>query len=343
MRSMQFLLWSTAVALVMCLPAPAVDMPSYKPSKSGSHALHIPSTTSGVPISRVVSKVSRTAEAMYDWWCKTEGHEEDSLCQRHEIAASMRRTTDASARAALSKKLKSLGTSTLSKQFSAMKSAFCGQANHHHDSVCLSPTSMFANRSKTRHDLSRTEVYQWYCAKSGAAEQSMCKAFALRTKMTAPGTSLDQKKEILKQLRELGAPSTAMVQAATGQFCQLPKNIGKPVCVNMKTFKQGQQLKKWYCADKESSPWCQREKLLDQLRQMPTPSLSPDASTSSIATARKELVKKMAEMSRSGKGTEIVAEYKEAKKAFCALAENKVLSICGLPLSVAQGGMHGHQ
>lgn len=200
-----------------------------------------------------------------------------------------------------------------------MKADFCASEHGRGTALCTWPTQRYSNRSNL--DNSRAEMYQWYCSKPGAAESAMCRRQVEAEKLKTPSLSLDERKKIYAQLRDIGPTSMTTVQAATAEFCKLNRNIDKSICIGLKSTMAMKSLQQWYCSQPAhgESLWCKRQTLLDKLRTAPVAS-----------EERKALIKELAQTSKDAASGSTSGEFAHAKAEFCRLPGKASLPLCAL-------------
>jgi len=282
------------------------------------------------------SKATSQSDAMYTWWCVTQGHSAESLCKRHDLANKLR-LAQPSERQALLAEMKAAvvkaSSGSSASSFSAMKSAYCASPASRSlgaaPMVCDNPgSSFYKNRSFTSSDQSREEMMNWYCSKPTEVESAVCKRFSITSRLfpsrpDAPKATTEERRALLTQLRQIGAVPVGLTQAITSQFCRLQANVAKSVCLAQKSTAQTKEMQVWFCQKDPTDAWCKKQGVLDRLRA--TPVNSP---------ARKEIAQELLQASKAPMKS-VSATFTKAKAEFCALPGKASYALCR-PASLAR-------
>ena len=170
----------------------------------------------------------------------------------------------------------------------------------------------------------------WYCAKPTSAEDSICKRAALLTQLRKPGMATSERKELIEKLK-LVPTVYASTQAVTADFCKVSEHATKTPCLRLKSTTASKSMREWYCAQpaSSSSMWCKRQTILDKLHKLPSASTDPaqKAEREKLAAEYKSFTTRPSTGGPSPSAL-IAKEISAAKKSYCAVEANKLITFC---------------
>eukprot|EP00316_Scyphosphaera_apsteinii_P023898 CAMPEP_0119318080 /NCGR_PEP_ID=MMETSP1333-20130426/45368_1 /TAXON_ID=418940 /ORGANISM="Scyphosphaera apsteinii, Strain RCC1455" /LENGTH=340 /DNA_ID=CAMNT_0007324183 /DNA_START=66 /DNA_END=1088 /DNA_ORIENTATION=- len=303
-----------------------------------------------------------SSKAMHEFWCNGTPPRESLMCKVHSLTSQLAQTSDTDAKKKVSDDIKKLmaanrvmnpaipvagkpPSSPFAKEYSAMKMAFCATKPSNAKTLCSTAgtqyksggsSSIRPSTTPTPAVSSLTEVSTWYCAKP-VHEEDFCKRTEIMAKLRAT-TDSEARKQLMTELKAYPAPDYSKSQAIYADYCKIAKNADSSTCLRIKQTQGAKLMQTWYCAlpSSANSLWCKRQSLIAKLQKIPI-----STTDTAMAAERKEISRQYSDLLKPKEGSvkevgsstssQIGKEIVEAKKAYCALDDNKRSPYCKPP------------